>query len=240
MQMSKTDRAMEFEVCIESLEAALLADKYGADRVELCSALHEGGLTPTTGLVRQVVENSNQVVFAMIRPEAGGFVYSKSAIELMKLDIAEMAMAGAKGVVFGVLTSENEIDMNTNRELVEISKEHDLKTVFHRAFDFTADPEKSLNILIELGFDRLLTSGCQPKAIQGVDRIKTLHQQAGGKIEIMAGSGVTAENVEHFIDTNIDAIHFTAGYFEQTVQLGMGARLICDENKVSSIMKFKK
>jgi copper homeostasis protein len=230
---------MEFEVCIESLEGALLADKFGADRVELCSALHEGGLTPSYGLAQQVVQQSKQAVYAMIRPEAGGFIYEANMLQVMKQDIVAMAKAGVKGVVFGVLKAGNTIDVEANKILIAQAKEYQLELIFHRAFDFTEKPFESLELLIEMGFDRLLTSGLEPKAIEGLDLIKQLHEAAKGRIEIMAGSGVLPENIPDFINSNIDAVHFTAGAFEEGLQMGMGARLISDPHKIKTILSFK-
>lgn len=230
---------MKFEVCIDSLEGALAADKFGADRVELCSALYEGGLTPGIGLVKQVVERSDQPVFVMIRPEAGGFTYSESMIEVMKTEIMEMANAGVKGVVFGVLKSNMEIDLEYNSELNQIAKQYNLKTVFHRAFDLCPDPFKGMEQIIHLGFDRLLTSGQQPKAIDGIDLINELLRQNAGRIEIMAGSGVNASNAKKFIDVGVDAIHFTGTKVVEEAQFGMGIKYVVDENKIREIMKLK-
>ena len=231
---------MEFEVCIDSFAGALAADKFGADRVELCSALYEGGLTPSVGLTKQVVQQSNQPVFAMIRPEAGGFTYSKEMIEVMKADIVSMAEAGAKGVVFGVLKSNKEIDIEVNSELTKIAKTNGLEVVFHRAFDFCPDPISGLNQLIEMGVDRLLTSGKQSKAINGKDMIQQLVELAKGRIEIMAGSGVNDANAQELINTGVDAIHFTGTQIAEEVQLGMGVKYKVDEAKIASIMKLKK
>ncbi len=231
---------MEYEFCIDSLEGALIADQFGADRVELCSALYEGGLTPSIGLVRSCVTHSKQAVFAMVRPEAGGFVYNKQQLEVMQSDIEAMAFEGVKGVVFGVLTSQNALDYESNALLVETARKNKLETVFHRAFDFAKQPFEVLEQLIELNIDRLLTSGQRPKAIEGIDLIIDLHKHAKGRIEIMAGSGVNAENVDQFLDTNIDAVHFTAVQAEREIKLGMGPKYHVNEEKVSSIMKRKR
>lgn len=230
---------MKFEVCIDSLAGALTADKFGADRVELCSALYEGGLTPSVGLTKQVVEQSNQPLFAMIRPEAGGFTYSSEMIEVMRADIVSMAEAGAKGVVFGVLKSNKEIDIEVNTELTNISKANGLEVVFHRAFDFCPDPTKGLNQLMEMGVDRLLTSGQELKAIDGKDMIQQLVELAKGRIEIMAGSGVNAANAQELMNTGVDAIHFTGTQVTEEIQLGMGVKYKVNENKISSIMNLK-
>lgn len=231
---------MEFEVCIDSLEGAQLADKYGANRVELCSALYEGGLTPSIGLVKACVEKSNQEVFAMVRSEAGGFTYSNAMLDVMKVDIVAMAEAGATGVVFGILKANKEIDVESNTALFNVAKENGLKTVFHRAFDFCPDPIVGLNQLIEMGFDRLLTSGQRAKAIEGKKMIKQLVDIANGRIEIMAGSGVNALNGEELMNTGVDALHFTGIKVAEEVQLGMGVKYMVDEQKVESILKLKK
>lgn len=231
---------MQFEICIGTLEGALLADKYGVDRVELCSALYEGGLTPSVGLTRVCVTQSKQSVYAMIRPEAGGFTYSKAMIKAMKTDIASMAEIGVAGVVFGVLKKNKEIDLEINAMLAEVAKSHEIDIVFHRAFDFCPDPIEGLEQLIEMGFDRVLTSGQKPKAIDGKSLITKLVKQADGRIEVMAGSGVAPENAKELISTGVDALHFTAGKFEEVTQLGMGARIVLDEHKVAGILKFKK
>ncbi|MFK8103568.1 MAG: copper homeostasis protein CutC [Saprospiraceae bacterium] len=230
----------EFEVCIDSLEGALAADKFGADRVELCSALYEGGLTPSHGLIKACVEQSQQDIFVMIRPEAGGFCYTTPMVEVMKTDIVAAAELGAKGVVFGILHADQQIDFSVTRVLVELAHHHQLQAVFHRAFDFCPDPEMALSRLIELGVDRLLTSGQAPKAIQGSEMIRQLVAQSQGRIEIMAGSGVMPENAKILIDTGVAAIHFTAGKIEEELQLGMGVKYVVDEQKIERIMQHKR
>lgn len=230
---------MEFEACIESLEGALLAESYGADRVELCSALHEGGLSPSNALVKQVLEHTSISVFPMIRPVAGGFVYSQSEQELMAREIHEMADLGVPGVVFGLLSDKNEFNLEAMAKMVDLCRRVGIDAVCHRAFDFTPDPFEALGQVIDLGFKRLLTSGQEPKAIAGLDLIKELHKKAAGRIEIMAGSGVMPENLPEFRTSGIDAVHFTVGSFEDEIALGMGARLISDAEKVKAIMQYK-
>lgn len=230
---------MKFEACIESLEGAQIAEKFGADRVELCSALHEGGLSPSNALVKQVLEHSTISVFPMIRPVAGGFVYSESEQELMAREIHEMGELGVPGVVFGLLNDKNEFNLEAMAKMVDLCRRLGIDAVCHRAFDFTPDPFEALEKIIDLGFRRLLTSGQEPKAIVGLNLIKELHQRADGRIEIMAGSGVIPENIKEFTESGIDAVHFTVGAFEEGVPLGMGARLITDAQKVESIMQFK-
>lgn len=231
---------MEFEACIESLEGAKLAAKYGADRLELCAALHEGGISPSSALVKQVLQGVDLDVFTMIRPLAGGFQYSEEQIDLMALDIEEMASIGVKGVVFGVLNERSELDLQANKRLVDLTHKYNMIPICHRAFDFTPEPLTALEQLIDLGFYRLLTSGQQAKAIDGLELIMELKEKAKGRIEIMAGSGVAPENMSVFSKSDIDAVHFTVGSFESDVPLGMGARLISDEAKVRKIMAFRK
>lgn len=230
---------MEFEACIESLEGALIAEKFGADRVELCSALHEGGLSPSNALVKQVLEHTTIPVFPMIRPVAGGFVYSQPEQELMAREIHEMAELGVPGVVFGLLNDKNEFNLEAMAKMVDLCRRLGVDAVCHRAFDFTPDPFEALEQIIDLGFRRLLTSGQESKAIAGLDLIKELHQRAGGRIEIMGGSGVMPDNLPDFKNSGIDAVHFTVGRFEEEIALGMGARLITDSEKVEAIMRFK-
>ncbi len=231
---------MEFEACVESLEGARLAKKYGADRIELCSALHEGGLTPGNALLRQIRQNVEIEIYTMIRPVAGGFKYSNEVLDLMGMEIAEMAAEGAEGVVFGVLDSAGHLDLKSNQKLIDRAKSLNLKTVCHRAFDFTPEPFRALEKLIDLGFDRLLTSGQKPKAIEGLALIEKLHSIANDRIEIMAGSGVVPENMSRFMQSSIDAVHFTVGTFEPTLDLGMGARLITDPQKVADLLQYRR
>jgi len=231
---------MKFEACVESLEGALLAQKYNADRVELCSALLEGGLSPSTALVSQVRRYFHGELFPMIRPLSGNFVYSHHDLDLMEEEIAYMAKAGADGVVFGVLSEDGTLDVEANHRLVAQARRHQIQAVCHRAFDFTPEPYIALEQTIELGFCRILSSGQKPKAIDGLDLLKHLHQKAAGRIEIMAGSGVLPQNLPAFAGTDLDAVHFTVGAFAAEIDLGMGARLISDEGKVRDIMRFKK
>lgn len=227
---------MDFEVCIDSAEGAILASKYGAKRVELCSALSEGGLTPGAGLIHECAKLSSADVFAMIRPSAGGFVYSDYELEVMKYDILAAHTAGAKGVVFGILTPECEIDIKRNVYLMETALELGLGTTFHRAFDLATDPLKSLNDIVNMGFDRILTSGQQIKAIEGIELIGELNHKGNGRIEIMAGSGINESNVIDFRQTGIGAIHFTAKKeLNENLKLDMGTATTVDEEKIKRI-----
>ena len=184
---------MNIEICTDSVEGAIIAQKYEAKRIELCSALSVGGLTPSIGLIKQCVISSTVEVHVLIRPREGDFKYSMNEVEIIKSDIKMAKKAGAKGVVFGVLTEKNEVS-SLNIDLVALSKSLDLEVTFHRAFDFVNDFKIAIEKIIEFGVDRLLTSGLQQTAIEGLDVISYLHSNYGGKIQIMAGSGINNSN----------------------------------------------
>ena len=154
---------MNFEICTDSVEGAIAAGKYGAKRIELCAALSVGGLTPNIGLIQQCVEKSTAEVHVMIRHKEGGFNYNVADVKLMELDIIAAKKAGVDGVVFGILDENNEVS-NLNKELVELSKSLNLEVTFHRAFDFVKNYKSAIEKVINLGADRLLTSGLKPTA----------------------------------------------------------------------------
>lgn len=228
---------MKIEFCINSLDGAIAAKAYGADRVELCLALNVGGLTPSFGLIKQCAAQGVEV-HVMIRHVEGGFNYSKEDILIMLHDIKMVKDAGGSGVVFGCLTPQNEIDFESNIDLIEAAKNLELEVTFHRAFDFVKDPSATLTSLINFGVDRILTSGQHDKAINGIETIKELVKQANGEIEIMAGSGVNGTNALKLIETGIDALHFTIHKSNnETEALGMGARTVIDKEKIKGIFK---
>ena len=226
---------MTFEVCTDSFEGALAAEKYGAKRIELCQALNVGGLTPNYGLIQQCALGSKVEVHAMIRHKEGGFVYDDQDVEIMKKDILASKNAGAKGVVFGILDSDNTISLK-NKELAELSKELGLEVTFHRAFDFVPDPDKAIKTIIEYGFDRLLTSGKEESALKGLPLISKLQQEYGKQIQIMAGSGVNARNALKIASSGVKNLHFTARKStNRPVMLSMGELMLVDEEKIRSI-----
>ena len=194
-----TDNQVEIEVCIGSLADALAAIQGGANRLELCGALELGGLTPSLGLVQQVVDAVDLPVLAMIRPRAGGFCYSEPELQAMLRDAAIALEAGAVGIVFGVLDEHANINLGQARQLVEVAGNSE--SVFHRAFDFVRDPLKSLDQLIDLGVTRVLTTGGPPTAVAGIDTLAAIARHAAGRIQIMPGGGITAENVRQIVRT---------------------------------------
>ena len=180
------------EICLESVESVIAAEKGGADRVELCSDLFEGGLTPTIGTVKTALRKSNIKINAMIRPRGGDFCYSDEEFEVMKEDIKAFKETGINGIVFGILTPEGDIDVKRSKEIIELARP--LAVTFHRAFDMTRDPYKSLEELIELGVDRVLTSGQEATVPEGADLLEELVQIAGDRIIVMPGCGITERN----------------------------------------------
>ena len=227
---------MIFEVCTDSLEGALAAEKYGAKRIELCQALNVGGLTPNYGLIEQCAKKSTVEVHVMIRHKEGDFVYDDRDVEIMKKDILASKEAGAKGVVFGILDPENTIS-EKNKELAKLSKDLGLEVTFHRAFDFVPDPEEAIKTIIKYGFDRLLTSGKEESAFKGLSLIERLQQNFGDQIQIMAGSGVNSDNALQIAATGVKNLHFTARKSNnQPVTLSMGELMIVDEDKIRNII----
>lgn len=229
---------MKFELCTDSVEGAEIASKFGFTSIELCSALSVGGLTPNYGLIKQCVDRSNVEVHVMIRHKEGGFQVTNDDIFLMSLDIKAAKEAGAHGVVFGILDASNQV-ADSNRELVDIAKELGLKSTFHRAFDFVPDFRVAMKKVANFGFDRLLTSGLQPKAEKGIAVIAEIQQTFGDKIQVIAGSGVDVSNALNFSGSGIQYLHFTARKHDSDiVEMGMGQVMVTDEFKIQQIVNL--
>jgi len=197
------------EVCANGVESCLAAQEGGADRVELCAGIPEGGTTPSYGeikVARRVLTTTR--LHVIIRPRGGDFLYSDLEVERMAQDIGMCRDLGVDGVVFGCLKADGTIDVEKNRYLMECSR--GMSVTMHRAFDRAADPQRALEEIINLGFDRLLTSGQQPKAVQGVELLAKLNRQAAGRIILMAGSGVTEQNIRDIREaTGLHEFHFS-------------------------------
>lgn len=204
----------KFEICANSVESCLAAQEGGADRVELCAGIPEGGTTPSYGeikLARKLLTKTK--LHVIIRPRGGDFLYTPLELERMEEDIRICRDLGVDGVVFGCLTEEGEVDREANRRLVEQARP--MSVTFHRAFDRTADPMKALEDIISLGCNRILTSGQQPKAIDGISLLaqleKKLKEYPLPPIQLLAGSGVNEENIRQIFDaTGIHEYHFSA------------------------------
>lgn len=226
---------MNLELCTDCREGALLAGRYGFKRIELCSALSEGGLTPSFGMIRSCAEVGTIEVHAMIRVRGGSFTCDHMELLIMQNDIKAASQAGAKGVVFGILDSNLKISQQ-NKVLLDLAHSLGLQATFHRAFDQVSDPLPALDQIVEMGFDRLLTSGLKDRAVDGLDLIRTMQQEYGVKIEIMAGSGVNPDNALSFARAGIENLHFTARKkIEENVIQGMGANMKTDEEKIRRI-----
>lgn len=181
------------EICLDSAESVVNAEKGGADRCELCSDLFEGGLTPSVGTARLAKRLTSRIkIFAMVRPRGGDFCYSDTEFEVMKEDARALKEAGVDGLVFGILNPDGTVDMERNRELVEIARP--LGVTFHRALDMTRDMRQSLEDIISLGFDRVLTSGQEPTVAEGIENLQALIAQAGDRIIVMPGCGIKERN----------------------------------------------
>ena len=187
---------MIIEVCAESYEYAVKAEKAGADRIELCKDLHLDGLTPDYESAKRTIDLLNIPVFVLIRPRGGDFIYSNEEFELMKQDILKFKEMGFKGIVSGVLNDDNSIDIKRTKELVELSRP--LEFTFHRAFDVVNNPIKELEKLIQLGIDRVLTSGQKDNAIEGLELLKEFKNISKNRIKIMPGSGINKSNIVNF------------------------------------------
>ncbi len=201
---------MLFELCAESLEAALAGERGGADRIELCSELDCGGLTPSEVLRDAAIEALAVPVHLLIRPRAGDFVFSSSEFEQMKRQIDEARRARAAGVVVGMLRNDGTVDVERSRELV--ARARPLEVTFHRAFDQARDLGQALEDVIATGADRLLTSGGAVDIHRGADAIGALHRLAGDRMEIVAGGGLRLENLAEFLRrAEIFSLHGSLG-----------------------------
>ncbi|MFH1119195.1 MAG: copper homeostasis protein CutC [Bacteroidota bacterium] len=181
------------EICAGSIESAIAAAKGGADRIELCCALAEGGLTPSHAMIEYVTANLTIRTFVLIRPRAGDFSYSRAEFEVMKSDIFSAKARGAGGIVTGMLNTDGSIDTCRMKEIVEMA--NPMQVTFNRAFDLAKDPYEALEVIIALGCNRILTSGMARTAFEGAELISGLVKQAGTRIVIMPGSGVNASNL---------------------------------------------
>jgi copper homeostasis protein len=198
------------EVCIDNLESLHLAIKGGATRIELCSSLALGGLTPSFGFMRKAAEISTIPVYAMIRPRQGDFLYDQDDIDAMLLDIEAVAEAGLQGIVFGVLTADGNIDMPLATQIVEKAQLYNLGVTFHRAIDQCANYEQAIEDVANLGCERILTSGLAQNVEQGVETLTHMVRLADGRISIMAGAGLTHENVAEIIhQTGVKEVHLS-------------------------------
>ncbi len=199
---------MLLEICTNSYQSAINAQNAGANRIELCSELSLGGITPSYGLIKQVIENVSIPVFVLIRPRSGNFVYSNTEFEIIKKDVEFCKEVGCSGVVTGILLENGGIDLERTKILLELAKPIDF--TFHRAFDCVKNPEDSIKALKQIGVKRILSSGLKSKAIEGIELLVKLQKIVGEDLSIMPGSGVNISNISIFKEKGFNEIHTSA------------------------------
>jgi copper homeostasis protein len=199
---------MNFEICAVNLQSGLAAQSAGAQRIELCTALDVGGLTPSLGLIRAAVRALNIPVHVLIRPREGDFCYSDQELEIMLEDIQLCLEAGAAGVVVGALTIEGHLDLPKMKAMKVAAGT--MEITCHRAFDFTQSPTDALEQLVDMGYSRVLSSGQSDNAFEGRFLLQKLIQQAKNRIAVMPGAGINAQNIEAIAAvTSAKDYHFT-------------------------------
>ncbi len=194
------------EAAVDTFAGALAAQASGAHRIELCGPLHDGGTTPSAGLIARCADELLLSVHVLVRPRAGNFVYSEDETLIMAKDIAIAKELGVDGVVIGALTPDGDVDAGTMSELIAIASP--MRVGFHRAFDQAREQDEALELLVSLQVDLILTSGGAPTAMAGADRIKQLVERAGDRIGIIAGGSITKSNATALVaKTGVRTIH---------------------------------
>lgn len=238
------------EVCIGSVADARAAAAAGADRLELCSATEVGGLTPSAGLIEAVIAQVDLPVLVMIRPRPGGFCYDAAEFDVALREAKHALQQNIAGVVFGFLDIEGNVAREQCRQMVELAS--DRETVFHRAFDIVPDPLATVDALVELGITRLLTSGQEASTIDGADLIRQLIDRVEGRLQILPGGGINANNVQAIVEqTGCKQIHVGASgvqsdallasckkiVFHATAYLDEGRHRTVDQEKVAQVLR---
>jgi copper homeostasis protein len=240
-----SDRVL-LEICIDSVESALAAQSGGADRVELCSALFEGGLTPSAGLLEIVRDRLKIGVAAMIRPRGGDFCYTDEEFAVMECDLVMAKELGADVIVLGLLNPDGTVDVERTGKLVQLARP--LPVTFHRAFDMARDPFEALEAIVDLGIERVLTSGQERSAVEGLELITELVGKAAGRIIVMPGGGVTERNLQRILrHTGAREIHGSASGSRESrmtyrnTRIVMGGQLAPPEysSKVASLDRVR-
>lgn len=201
---------MKLEVIGFNIESCIAAQEGGAHRIELCNSPGEGGTTPSYAFIKSAREKLRIPLYVMIRPRGGDFLYTDAEFEIMKEDILVCKQLLCDGIVTGILTTDGKVDIKRNRELIELA--YPMQATFHRAFDRVSNSVEALEEVIELGFERILTSGLRPHGEEGIEMLSQLVKQADDRIIIMPGSGVNSENVISIIKgSGVKEVHTSAG-----------------------------
>ena len=204
---------IKIEICIGNVEDALIASKYPIDRIELNSALELGGMTPSLETLKAVKANCDTPICSMVRPRGGDFIYNELEFETMLKDAKNLLEAGSDGIVFGFTNPDHTIDIGRTKKMVELIHSYKKEAVFHKAFDVLDDQKKGIEILIDCGIDRILTSGKAeyPDILEGCKRINKLHNVYGDKIQLLPGGGVRVHNIKDVVTTcKTGQVHMTS------------------------------
>ncbi|HOO32933.1 MAG TPA: copper homeostasis protein CutC [Thermotogota bacterium] len=236
---------MNLEICVDLLESAIIAQDGGADRIELCADLQLGGTTPSAGLMKAVRKHLKIDIYAMIRPRSGDFFYNAMEFETMKADVETAKALGMDGVVFGILDENGNIDKARMKELIELA--NPMNVTVHRAFDVSNDLFNSLDVLINLGVERILTSAGGLKVTDDLPLLTEIVRKADKRIKIMAGSGVTAENASEIIKTGVDELHLSAKskyrsqmFFKKEISMGTSEEEFVEKTDLEKVRQLKK
>ena len=226
------------EVAVDELEHAHIAERLGADRIELCANLSEGGTSPSYGLIRQTCQSVGIPVHVMVRPRPGNFCYSRPEMRIILDEIRSASDLGANGIVIGILDSSSGLHMHDMENVASLAHDLKLDITFHRAFDVCKDPWLALRQLTSLDVHRILTSGRELTAIEGIDFIEELVSVCESRIRIIAGSGVSDANARQLASTGVESIHFTCRKKTNETQdpMDFGQMWTFDDNKLRHIL----
>lgn len=243
----------KLEICVDSVESAVIAQTAGADLIELCDNLYEGGTTPSFGTIASARDNLSIQLHVLIRPRGGDFLYSDSEFDIMRRDIDLCGEAGVDGIVTGILRSDGSIDIERTQKLIELA--HPMSVTFHRAFDLCSDPVRAIEDIISTGASRLLTSGQKNKAVEGKELISKLVRLAGRRIIVMPGGGLDESNIADMAqETGACEFHLTgrtiidSGMVYRRDGISMGgltnipefSRKVADQKKIINIISILK
>ena len=208
---------MTLEICASNYQSALNAQKAEANRIELCSELAIGGITPSYGLIKQTLDTLSIPVFILIRPRSGNFTYSDAEFNIMKHNIQLFKKMGCSGIVSGVLNEDHTIDTERTKKLIELAKP--LPFTFHRAFDWTPNPTEALEQLVNIGANRVLTSGQGASGKENIELLIDLKNKANNRITILACGGVNFSNVKLFKKYGFNEIHASASTINKVIEI---------------------